>query len=144
MFAAPLRNAALAVTVALWGASAALSAAQAAGGAARPAAPPDVATTAAAAAPHRTLVDRSCVTCHNARVKSGGLALDGLDLTRLADDTDVWEKVARKVRAGRDAAAGRAPSRSGRPCTPWSPTSRTGSIAVRARVPIPAVRCCTG
>ena len=30
--------------------------------------------------PHRAMVTTYCVTCHNARLKTGGLALDGLDL----------------------------------------------------------------
>ena len=40
------------------------------------------------------------MTCHNARVKTGGLALDGLDLARLPEHAEVWEKVVRKIRAG--------------------------------------------
>jgi len=46
------------------------------------------------------LLDKYCVTCHSARLKSGGLVLEAADLTRVADNADVWEKVARKVRAG--------------------------------------------
>ena len=47
----------------------------------------------------RALVDKYCVTCHNARLKTGGLVLDKdtVDLTRVADRADVWEKVIRKV-----------------------------------------------
>ena len=52
------------------------------------------------AAAHRGLVDQYCVTCHNERLKTGGLALDGLDVSRVAEDADVWEKVVRKLRAG--------------------------------------------
>src|SRR6185503_18307109 len=47
-----------------------------------------------------TLVTTYCVTCHNARLKTGGLALDGLDLGRLPEHAEVWEQVVRKVRAG--------------------------------------------
>jgi len=50
----------------------------------------------------RALVDQYCVTCHNARLKTGGLVLDKeqLDFARLADHPELTEKVIRKVRAG--------------------------------------------
>ncbi|RPI55388.1 MAG: DUF1592 domain-containing protein [Acidobacteria bacterium] len=41
-----------------------------------------------------------CITCHNQRVKTGGLALDALDLADLRNHTEEWEKVVRKVRTG--------------------------------------------
>ena len=51
-------------------------------------------------APHRALLDRYCVTCHNDRLKTAGLALDTLDLKRVGEFPEVWEKVVRKLRAG--------------------------------------------
>ena len=52
--------------------------------------------------PHRALVTTYCVTCHNARLKTGGLALDGLDLASPAQisssDAQIWEKALRKLR----------------------------------------------
>ncbi len=48
--------------------------------------------------PHRAMVTTYCVTCHNARLKTGGLALDGLDLTTPANDAQIWEKALRKLR----------------------------------------------
>jgi mono/diheme cytochrome c family protein len=48
----------------------------------------------------RDVLDRYCVTCHNDRLKTGGLTLAGLDVNRLADHADVWEKVVRKLRSG--------------------------------------------
>ena len=48
--------------------------------------------------PHRALVNTYCVTCHNARLKTGGLALDGLNLQTPADDAQIWEKALRKLR----------------------------------------------
>src|SRR5687768_16326058 len=48
----------------------------------------------------RALLDRYCVTCHNDRVKTANLSLQGLDLTKVAADAEVWEKVIRKMRAG--------------------------------------------
>ncbi|HEY7173008.1 MAG TPA: DUF1592 domain-containing protein [Vicinamibacterales bacterium] len=41
-----------------------------------------------------------CVTCHNDRVKTGGLALDTADLAHVGTRPQVWEKVVRKLRAG--------------------------------------------
>ncbi len=48
--------------------------------------------------PHRAMVAAYCVTCHNARLKTGGLALDGLDLASPANDAQIWEKALRKLR----------------------------------------------
>jgi hypothetical protein len=39
-----------------------------------------------------------CFTCHNARAKIGGLALDGLDLQAASVDARTWEKALRKLR----------------------------------------------
>src|SRR5436190_7713028 len=44
------------------------------------------------------LISRYCVTCHNARLKTGGLALDGIDLDHVAEHAALWEKVVRKLR----------------------------------------------
>jgi mono/diheme cytochrome c family protein len=43
-------------------------------------------------------LDRYCVTCHNARLKTAGLMLDRLDLALVGRDAETWEKVARKLR----------------------------------------------
>jgi mono/diheme cytochrome c family protein len=48
----------------------------------------------------RAVVDKYCVTCHNQRLKTGGLALDSSELANVAAHADVWEKVIRKVEAG--------------------------------------------
>ena len=48
----------------------------------------------------RALVDQYCVTCHNDRLKTGGLSLQSLDLTRVPAEAGVWEAVVRKVNAG--------------------------------------------
>ena len=48
----------------------------------------------------RETLDRYCVTCHNERLKTGGLALDRMDLARVPEGADVWEKVVRKLRTG--------------------------------------------
>ena len=49
------------------------------------------------------MLNTYCVTCHNTRLKTGGLALDGEVLDRLnlqsaGDDAQVWEKALRKLR----------------------------------------------
>jgi len=46
----------------------------------------------------RALVDKYCVTCHNSRTKTGGLALDGMDFSNVPAGGEVWEKVIKKVR----------------------------------------------
>jgi Protein of unknown function (DUF1592)/Protein of unknown function (DUF1588)/Protein of unknown function (DUF1585)/Protein of unknown function (DUF1587)/Protein of unknown function (DUF1595) len=48
----------------------------------------------------RALIDKYCVTCHNAKALTGNLALDKLDLTHLGDHAEIGEKVVRKLRAG--------------------------------------------
>jgi mono/diheme cytochrome c family protein len=49
---------------------------------------------------NRALVDKYCVTCHNAKAMTGNLALDKLDLAHLGDHAEIGEKVVRKLRAG--------------------------------------------
>jgi hypothetical protein len=48
----------------------------------------------------RAMVDRYCVTCHNARTKTANLLLDQLDLTQLVEHREIAETVVRKMRAG--------------------------------------------
>jgi mono/diheme cytochrome c family protein len=48
----------------------------------------------------QAVIDRHCVTCHNARMKTGGLVLEALPVDNAARDTQTWEKVIRKVRTG--------------------------------------------
>ncbi|HEY1304685.1 MAG TPA: DUF1592 domain-containing protein [Vicinamibacterales bacterium] len=49
------------------------------------------------AAFRRPVIDQYCVTCHNEKLKTGGLSLETVALDR---DAETWEKVVRKVRAG--------------------------------------------
>ena len=51
-------------------------------------------------APHRAMLDRYCVVCHNERLRTAGLALDAADLSDLAGDAAIWEQVIRKLRIG--------------------------------------------
>ena len=62
-----------------------------------PSAAAQSATTGTADA-HQTVVKRYCVSCHNQRLKSGGLVLDGLSLSDVAAGAETWEKVVRKLR----------------------------------------------
>lgn len=55
---------------------------------------------APAATPQRALLNQYCVTCHNQRMKTAGLMLDGADLAKVGENAEVWEKVVRKLRAG--------------------------------------------
>jgi mono/diheme cytochrome c family protein len=71
----------------LWASSAYLRAVD------RPAAPPDAGTP-------RALLNQYCVTCHNQRANTAGLALDTADVGSVGERADVWEKVVRKMRAG--------------------------------------------
>ena len=59
-----------------------------------------VQTQSAPPAPARALLDTYCVTCHNQRLRTAGLALDTLDVTRPFANADVWERVIAKLRAG--------------------------------------------
>ena len=57
------------------------------------------APAAAAPDPHRRLVNTYCVGCHNAKLKTGGLVLEGLNTKPVASaDAAVWEKTLRKLR----------------------------------------------
>ncbi len=68
----------------------------------RPVPPARAAVRPAAASveSQRALLDRYCVTCHSDRVKTANLSLQGLDLSKVADHAELWEKVIRKMRAG--------------------------------------------
>ena len=69
-----------------------------------------VAVGAAAAAGERAprdVLQEYCFSCHNERREVGGLALDALDMTHVAERADVWERVVRKLRTGAMPPAGR-------------------------------------
>ena len=38
----------------------------------------------------RAVLDKYCVTCHNPRLKTAGLALDQLDVVNVAAGADTW------------------------------------------------------
>jgi mono/diheme cytochrome c family protein len=49
---------------------------------------------------YRAVLDKYCVTCHNEKAKTAGLALGKMDLARVPENAEIWEKVIRKVRVG--------------------------------------------
>jgi hypothetical protein len=50
--------------------------------------------------PIQGLVSQYCTSCHNQRLKTGGLTLDQVDLTQIPAHAETWEKVIRKLRSG--------------------------------------------
>jgi mono/diheme cytochrome c family protein len=57
-------------------------------------------TRSVPAAPAETaLVTRYCVTCHNERLQTAGLALNALDIASAGTSPEIWESVVRKLRA---------------------------------------------
>ncbi len=56
----------------------------------------------------QAVLAKYCVTCHNQRLKTGGLALDTLDLSDVGNHANEWEQVVRKIRTGAMPPVGRA------------------------------------
>ena len=52
------------------------------------------------ASTQRALLDHYCLTCHNQRARTAGLALDTLAIDNVPAGASTWEKVAGKVRTG--------------------------------------------
>ena len=75
---------------------------RAAGPVAQSATPSSASQSVTAPSPvsQRAVIDKYCVGCHNERLKTGGLVLDGLDTSRIGENAQTWEKVVRKMRAG--------------------------------------------
>ena len=48
--------------------------------------------------PQRAVLDKFCVTCHNARLRTAGLQLDTADVDHPEGNAAVWEKVLHKLR----------------------------------------------
>jgi len=55
-------------------------------------------SSAASTASTRQVLDKYCVSCHNAKLKTAGLSLDAMDVDHVGSAADEWEKVARKFR----------------------------------------------
>src|SRR5690349_8035005 len=61
---------------------------------------PAQSSAAAPAVAPRAVLDTYCVTCHNERLKTGGIVLEKVDVDHPDANPEVWEKVLRKLRSG--------------------------------------------
>jgi hypothetical protein len=68
-------------------------------GQATPATPVKAAAAPAYAA-QKAVLDEYCQKCHNNRARIGNLSLEELNVARVKDNVEDWEKVVRKLRAG--------------------------------------------
>lgn len=48
----------------------------------------------------RTFFDTYCIACHNQKLRTAGLALDTVDVTKPSANAEVWERVIAKLQAG--------------------------------------------
>ena len=53
---------------------------------------------AAQAARHQATLNQYCGACHNERVRTADLSIEGLDLSGVAEQSEIWEKVIGKLR----------------------------------------------
>jgi Protein of unknown function (DUF1592)/Protein of unknown function (DUF1588)/Protein of unknown function (DUF1587)/Protein of unknown function (DUF1585)/Protein of unknown function (DUF1595)/Cytochrome C oxidase, cbb3-type, subunit III len=51
-------------------------------------------------APQRAVINKYCVACHSAKLRTGGLSLQDADLNNVPAAAETWEKVIRKLRTG--------------------------------------------
>ncbi len=49
---------------------------------------------------HAAVLNKYCVTCHSDKMRTGGLSLQGTDLSDVPRNAENWEKVIRKLRTG--------------------------------------------
>ncbi|MCM3880456.1 MAG: DUF1592 domain-containing protein [Vicinamibacterales bacterium] len=68
---------------------------------------PPAASSQPAAETHQAVLGKYCYTCHNDKLKSGGLALTALDISAPAKNNEAWEHVIRKLETGAMPPAGR-------------------------------------
>jgi mono/diheme cytochrome c family protein len=50
--------------------------------------------------PTNDILNKYCVTCHNGRLNTAGLRIDSLNVDRVADNAQQWEKIITKLRTG--------------------------------------------
>src|SRR5215469_14791045 len=48
----------------------------------------------------KPVLDQYCITCHNDKLRTGGLSLQSMDLADIPKGAETWEKVIRKLRVG--------------------------------------------
>ena len=58
-----------------------------------------VGSTQQQAQPQTAFTNQYCIACHNDKAKTGGFSLTGVNAQDIAEHTQVWEKVVRKLRA---------------------------------------------
>ncbi len=51
-------------------------------------------------APQKAVLDKYCVSCHSDKLHTGGLSLQNLDIDKVPQNAETWEKVIRKLRVG--------------------------------------------
>jgi mono/diheme cytochrome c family protein len=56
--------------------------------------------TQSSPAAQSALLDKYCVTCHNDKLRTGGLSLQAADLNDVPKNAETWEKVIRKLHVG--------------------------------------------
>lgn len=61
--------------------------------------PLQIVNAQSAAASSGAALNRYCTTCHNAKLKTGGVVLDPTSLSRVGADAEFWEKVDWKLRS---------------------------------------------
>src|SRR5262245_37408183 len=61
---------------------------------------PSSATPPSVESPRGAFLTTYCVTCHNERLRTGGLVLEHLDAGHVGQSAETWEKVLRKLRSG--------------------------------------------
>ena len=54
--------------------------------------------SAQAVVSQKAVIDQYCVGCHNEKTKTAGLTLQNMDLSKVGDNAEIWEKVVRKLR----------------------------------------------
>ena len=54
----------------------------------------------------KAVINKYCITCHSANLKTAGLQLDGAEIEQIGARADLWEKVASKFRTGEMPPAG--------------------------------------
>ncbi len=64
------------------------------------------AQTVSSAAANQALLKQYCSGCHNNRLKTAGVSVEGLDLTSVGGKAEVLEKILRKVKSGQMPPAG--------------------------------------
>jgi hypothetical protein len=87
-------------------------------------------------APDRSLLDRYCVSCHNSKLKTAGLALDAVNLAQPDAHAEILEKVVRKLRTGQMPPAGR-PRPDGQMAVTFVSALESSLDAVAKRLPDP-------